>query len=357
MTTNISPKVSIIVPIYNTEKYLPKCLDSLIEQTLSDIEIICVNDGSTDHSLTILEQYKQKDPRIIVLNQNNSGQSIARNQGLKMAQGKYIQLVDADDWITNDCCQILYQQAEDDQLDMLTMAATSYIENKKEYIKEPFYNFYWLENKNERLILTRKEYMQHWWEFAPTAPLTLYNRNFLIKNKLFFPEHLKFEDCLFFKQALFKTDKIGINRSQLYFHRGHMESTVNNGGYHYLDWFTINAQIYNLIKSYEISQKQIDTWLFSTVNYSFKLWKGINKQFRQQFYKKAHDFYTRYSPSTDWIINNKTLRRFLYSLLIAKNYLTFKLLYYFPKKTSKKNVSIKILGFKLKYPRKTKCSS
>ena len=80
-------KVSIIVPVYNVEKYLRKCLDSLINQTLKDIEIICINDGSTDKSLEILEEYKNRDSRIILLNQENSGQSVARNRVIEIAKG------------------------------------------------------------------------------------------------------------------------------------------------------------------------------------------------------------------------------------------------------------------------------
>lgn len=80
-------KVSIIVPVYNVEKYLEKCLDSLINQTLKDIEIICVNDGSTDTSQKILEKYSKKDNRITIINQDNAGSSVARNSGIDIAKG------------------------------------------------------------------------------------------------------------------------------------------------------------------------------------------------------------------------------------------------------------------------------
>ena len=91
------PKVSVIIPVYNVEKYLKQCLDSVVNQTLKDIEIICVNDGSTDNSLEILEEYAQKDNRIIIISQENQGQSVARNIALEKATGEYVGFVDSDD--------------------------------------------------------------------------------------------------------------------------------------------------------------------------------------------------------------------------------------------------------------------
>ena len=95
-------KVSVIVPVYKVEKFLRKCLDSITSQTLTNIEIICVNDGSPDNCEKILEEYKNKDSRIKVIKQQNSGVSVARNTGLEVAQGEYVSFVDSDDWIDKD---------------------------------------------------------------------------------------------------------------------------------------------------------------------------------------------------------------------------------------------------------------
>jgi len=105
------PLVSIIVPIYNVEKYLQECIDSLINQTLKNIEIICVNDGSTDNSLNILKEYAQKDNRIIVINKNNTGYGNSMNVGLEKASGEYIGIVESDDFAANDMFERLYEVA------------------------------------------------------------------------------------------------------------------------------------------------------------------------------------------------------------------------------------------------------
>jgi glycosyltransferase involved in cell wall biosynthesis len=101
-------KVSVIVPVYNVAKYLPACMDSVIAQTLRDIEIICINDGSTDNCAEILEQYAQKDSRIRVITQINKGLSNARNTGIEQAKGEYISFVDSDDVIVTDFLEKLY---------------------------------------------------------------------------------------------------------------------------------------------------------------------------------------------------------------------------------------------------------
>ena len=114
------PKVSIIVPVYNSEKYLRKCLDSLTCQTLKDIEILCVDGCSTDSSLQILQEYTQKDPRVKVIQESeNRGLSTGRNTGIKNADGEYIQFVDSDDWIEPDTVELLYKTATNAQLDIV----------------------------------------------------------------------------------------------------------------------------------------------------------------------------------------------------------------------------------------------
>ena len=104
-------KVSILVPVSNLEKYFRKCLDSLVNQTLRDIEIICINDGSTDDSLNVLQEYASEHLNVIVIDQENQGVSIARNNGINKAQGDYIGFVDPDDWVEPDMFKILYEKA------------------------------------------------------------------------------------------------------------------------------------------------------------------------------------------------------------------------------------------------------
>ena len=111
-------KISIIIPMYNAKEYIARCLESVINQSFNNIEIIIVNDGSTDESLEICKKYGEVDERIIILNKRNSGVSVARNEGMNVATGEYVMFVDADDWIDESMCQDLYKRISECQADI-----------------------------------------------------------------------------------------------------------------------------------------------------------------------------------------------------------------------------------------------
>lgn len=127
--------ISIIVPVFNIEEYLSKCLTSLVNQTYQDIEIICVNDGSSDNSLDLLEQFSKRDSRIRIVSQNNKGLSAARNTGLLNARGEYIVFVDGDDWVDINMCEIAYKTAKNTRADIVLW---SYIKEYPNVAKKQF---------------------------------------------------------------------------------------------------------------------------------------------------------------------------------------------------------------------------
>ena len=118
-------KLSVIVPIYNTGIYLHKCIDSILEQTFYDIEVILVDDGSTDNSGGICDNYERKDSRVVVIHKKNEGVSVARNMGIKAARGEYIGFVDSDDWIDSDMYKDMYRLALDNAADIVMCDATT----------------------------------------------------------------------------------------------------------------------------------------------------------------------------------------------------------------------------------------
>ena len=130
-TEGVVPKVSIIVPVYNMEKYLDKCIDSITNQTLKEIEIICVNDGSKDGSLDILKEHQKNDPRIKIIDKKNAGVSAARNDGITVATGEYIEFVDSDDYIDKETCEISYECAKKSDADIICFGWRNFTDDGK----------------------------------------------------------------------------------------------------------------------------------------------------------------------------------------------------------------------------------
>ena len=129
-----SPKISIIVPVYKVEQYLPKCIDSILAQTFQNWELLLIDDGSPDNSGNICDEYAHKDSRIRVFHKKNGGVSSARNLGLDYAEGDYVMFVDSDDWISNDCLQVCLDEIKKDKLDALQfgfISVTDDLENPR----------------------------------------------------------------------------------------------------------------------------------------------------------------------------------------------------------------------------------
>ena len=119
-------KVSVVVPVYNAQAFLEQCLDSILGQTLEEIEIICVDDGSADESGDILEEYRKRDSRVAVYHQKNQYAGVARNLGLRYAKGKYVIFWDSDDFFEKEALELLYKKAEEDQADICICGARKY---------------------------------------------------------------------------------------------------------------------------------------------------------------------------------------------------------------------------------------
>ncbi len=216
-------KISIIIPIYNAEKYLEKCLRSIIIQSLKEIEIICVNDGSTDSSLKILEKLSKEDKRIIIVSQNNSGASKARNAALKKAQGKYCLNIDSDDWIEQGYLENIYKRAEKDDLDITISNIIFDFINKSE--KNNIVND--LDISAKKIILG-KEYVKMFFNGNSRGYTCnkLIRRELYIKNNLWYDEEIfLLEDVEILMMLSYYAKKIGkLNRAYYHYIQGE-----NNG--------------------------------------------------------------------------------------------------------------------------------
>lgn len=216
---SLSIKVSIIIPVFNTAKYLRECLDSAANQTLRDIEIICIDDGSTDGSAAICDEYAARDSRFIVIHQEHSGQaSVARNRGLDRATGEYIALLDSDDWIKPEYCQLMVQKAVEHDADFVSCFSC---------LKSPWKMYWrsWLYSgvqKNPTLTEKVKRAF-----CAGTGPWRIWKASVIQKNHLRFHEGVFFEDVPFVVESLAYANRVAVVFKQIHYYRQREDSFVH----------------------------------------------------------------------------------------------------------------------------------
>lgn len=222
-----SIKVSVIIPVYNVSKYLRQCLDSVVLQTLTDIEIICVDDGSTDNSLDILYEYSNKDKRFKVIRQDNCGAGKARNTGLKVAKGKYLIFLDADDFSEKEMLEKAYQKAEKQNAEIVVFNSDQYLEENQEYHKVN-----WTIRKKE-LPPYRPMYFRNFTDnvfkvFVGWAWDKLFLRDFVIKHELQFQEIRTSNDMRFVFMAIVLAKRIDIVDEVLIHQRRNNRDSLSN---------------------------------------------------------------------------------------------------------------------------------
>lgn len=205
------PKVSIIVPVYNVEKYIERCLNSLVNQTLKDIEIIIVNDGSADGSKGIIQKYLNKYKNIVYLEKENGGLSSARNYGIPYAKGEYIGFVDSDDYVELTMYEKMYNKAIEEKSDMVECDFIWEYPNKK---REDIGKIYF--GKKEAIV-----------EARVVAWNKIIKKDIIEKTKITFPEGLRYEDIEFFYKIVPYLDKISFVKETLV-HYIQRESSIAN---------------------------------------------------------------------------------------------------------------------------------
>lgn len=238
----MSIKVSVIIPVYNAEKYITQCIESLLNQTLTDCEFIFVNDGSKDNSGTIINEYKEKDNRIKFVNQTNQGVSVARNTGLHIAAGEYIGFVDADDFIEKDMFEVLYQTGVKDECDIVICNFQSKMNN---YTVESHYEFpenvifgYKYTQENILPYFLRKDDLN-------TVCTKIYKAKLITTAKATFPNNITLgEDGMFNIQCFNRAKKVQfINYNGYHYREVEGSATRNTAN---VDYFKRAVEVYKL---------------------------------------------------------------------------------------------------------------
>ncbi|OWT33821.1 hypothetical protein BGI41_00455 [Methanobrevibacter sp. 87.7] len=276
------PRISIIIPLYNTEKYLNENIDSILKQDFEDFEIIYVNDGSTDKSLEILESYKDK--RIKIINQKNQGAAVARNTGLKHSNGEYIYFIDSDDYITPNTLKKLYENAIINDSEIVLYKIAKFNEDKIRYNAPGFDFEKKIKNINFKHYTFDYHKIKHYIFNDSFSPCNkLYKKEFLDSNNFYFKNGLIFEDVPFQIETMLKAEKMSYVPEYLYYYRSNPKSVMNK--------YENREDIYKIIDIVEEFLKENN--YYNEVKYEFDYFKLLQiSQYiipanTEKYFKKA----------------------------------------------------------------------
>ncbi|MDD4417813.1 MAG: glycosyltransferase [Bacteroides graminisolvens] len=257
------PKVSVIIPVYNTEKYVRQAVESICRQTLKDLEIIIVNDGSTDGSMTILEELAAQDERIKLFSQENQGQSAARNFATEKAKGKYIYFMDSDDFLEKDALQLCFEKAESNNLDFVLFDAE--ILNPQDttaiditYQRTQIMDEESIYTGSELLNLFIRKYI-----FTPSPCLSFINTTFFRQKNLSFYPGIIHEDQLFTCKLYLNANKVMCIAKPFFKRRFRSDSTMTNrfAWKNMRGYLTVTAELLQYASKHPEHKKLIDLFL------------------------------------------------------------------------------------------------
>lgn len=306
--------ISIVVPVYNSEKYLEECLNSLCSQTYKNIEIICVNDGSTDSSADILKRIAEKDSRVKIVSQENAGAGAARNHGLSIAQGKYIYFFDADDIAVNNLLELAYKRAQETDADIVAFNGYTFtnddISTKK---TKPGYNKNVLGDSS--CVFSYKDYSENILSIVNVVPWNkLIKTDFIKENNIHFEEISSTNDITFSAVCAAVAKKIAlVDKNLMYYRLGH-SGTISSTKSEKLENAiiaveSVRKQISELEYSDELQNAvkyfAIDNYCFYFLNYA----NDFSSQYSKKFYSYIHEQFNSeyFSNVTEEIFTNKKL--------------------------------------------------
>lgn len=306
--------ISIIVPIYNAEKYLNKCIESLINQTKKELEFILINDGSTDNSEKIIKSYKDK--RIKYFKNENQGIGKTRNFGIEKATGKYIMFVDSDDYIDKNMAKLMFDKAFSNSLDMVVCDYYKVINN--ENIEEKLPSFKQTTLKNSPNLLC---------DINLSPWNKIYKTSLIKDNNIKFVENLKYEDAPFVIEALDKANKVGkVNKCLNYYViHGNSETTVRDK--RVFDILKIIDKIRKYFKDKYYIKESLDKLTVRIItNYTIQQRVQKDKKIGMQFIEESFKYLKREIP--DYKNNKYYQNRSLLKRIIEKNKILTKMYVY-----------------------------
>lgn len=287
-------KVSIIVPFHNVENYISQCIDSLVNQTLKDIEIIFVDDASDDDSKLIVQRYMYEDDRISLLNtESPSGQSFARNMGLKVAKGEYIGFVDSDDWVKLDMFEKMYNRAKEGDADITMCQAQLYDDKEKTTYTNDYYSLMPIENLKDNISFSPYDTKDEILNINVVLWNKIYKKEFLQEINAKFQDGFIYEDLPFFFETYLKAKRVNILWESLYYYRqNRLFSTMQNSDKKVYDRIPMVELTYNIIKNTDFfNEKKLDIvrWVIDDIFHRYTL---LEDKYYEDYYSNMKKFFS-----------------------------------------------------------------
>ena len=279
------PEISIIVPVYNAEEYLKKCLDSLVNQTKKELEFILINDGSTDKSEEIIKTYKDK--RIKYFKNKNQGIGKTRNFGIEKSSGKYLMFLDSDDYFSNDACEILYKEAEKEKADLIVFDYYRVEKGNLNEVKIESFNATNIKDDPNLLLKVN------------LGPCNKIYKTDLIKNNgIKFEESLKYEDTLFVVKAIYNAQKIIKLNRFLHYYMIHEKSETTVRDERVFDILKIVDKIRKYLKNDKSIKETVDKLTVQILtNYTIQQRYQSDKNIAMKFIDSAFDYLSENVPN------------------------------------------------------------
>lgn len=282
----IMVKVSVVIPVYNVENYLRDCLDTIVNQTLKDIEIICINDGSKDKSLDILNEYAEKDSRMTVISQENGGHAVATNYGMSLAKGKYLFLMDSDDILSLTALEDTYNLAEEKNVDFVLFKAINYDDATDSYYETEVYSMDKLAKKVGDKVFNYKDAGDTIFDIAVTPWTKLYNREFIERIGAIFPPGLVFEDNVFFWKVFLSAERIYFHKEFLFTRRWYSTSSTTAGDKRFLDSIDVYNLVWDTFHDFGIFEDFKSTLYNRKVSLGYMRFSKIKPEFKDLYFDK-----------------------------------------------------------------------
>ena len=322
-----SVKVSVVMPVYNTKRFLKDSINSILNQTLSDLELICVDDGSDDGSLDILYEFAEKDDRVSVFSLNHQGAGNARNFALKYTTGEFLYFMDSDDFLDLNAFEDFCNICESKNLDFMLFKMINYDVDEDHYYETDYYNMPKISSFVKDKVFNFKDLGDLIFNINSSTCSKFYNRDFVIRSGAKFRENSKFNDNQFFWDVIFSAERIYFLDKHYYTRTRHSSSLTGSKDKKHIDTIGVFNDIIELFIKHGQLDKFKNKLYNNKIHMAFTRYNEVNDEFKELFYQEMKKDFITFKDNFEFISVLRDELKFIFeSVIISKNFKDFNLI-------------------------------